>query len=141
MYERLSNHDYDGKKSKKGFFHYDDRGRKLEINKDILEYFPAQKIKMSEKEIQERVIIPMINEAATVLQDQVVRTVEEIDLGIVFGIGFPRFRGGLLKYADSRGLDNILKVLDQYAQDLDGKRFEACSLIRELGKKKRTFYN
>jgi len=141
MYEGLSNLEYDGKKRKKGFFHYDDRGRKLEINKDILEYLPAQKIKMSEKEIQERVIIPMINEAATVLQDQVVRTVEEIDLGVVFGIGFPRFRGGLLKYADSRGLDNILKVLDQYAQDLDGKRFEACSLIRELGKKKRTFYN
>jgi 3-hydroxyacyl-CoA dehydrogenase/enoyl-CoA hydratase/3-hydroxybutyryl-CoA epimerase len=140
MYERLSDLDYYGKKSKKGFFLYDDRGRKLEINKDILKYLPAWNIKMSEEEIQERVVIPMINEAATVLQDQVVRTVEEIDLGVVFGIGFPRFRGGLLKYADSRGLDNILKVLDQYAQELDAKRFEACSLIRELGKKKRTFY-
>ena len=140
MYERLSDLDYYGKKSKKGFFLYDDRGRKLEINKDILKYLPARNIKMSEEEIQERVVIPMINEAATVLQDQVVRTVEEIDLGVVFGIGFPRFRGGLFKYADSRGLDNILKVLDQYAQELDAKRFEACSLIRELGKKKRTFY-
>jgi 3-hydroxyacyl-CoA dehydrogenase/enoyl-CoA hydratase/3-hydroxybutyryl-CoA epimerase len=76
-----------------------------------------------------------------VLQDQVVRTVEEIDLGMVFGVGFPRFRGGLLKYADAKGLDNILRGLDQYAQDVDAKRFEACSLIRELGTKRRTFYN
>ena len=141
MYRRLCDLDCFGKKSKKGFFLYDDRGQKLEINKDILEYLPARRIKMSEEEIQERILIPMINEAATVLQDRVVRTVEEIDLGTVFGIGFPRFRGGLLKYADSRGLDNILRVLDQYARDLDPRRFEACSLIRQLGKKKGTFYN
>jgi 3-hydroxyacyl-CoA dehydrogenase/enoyl-CoA hydratase/3-hydroxybutyryl-CoA epimerase len=141
LYETLSGLDYNGKKSKKGFFLYDDQGRRLEINKDILRYLPARKIKMREEEIQERVLIPMINEAARVLQDQVVRTVQEVDLGAVFGIGFPRFRGGLLKYADSRGLDHILRVLDQYAQDLDAKRFEACSLIRELGKKKRKFYN
>jgi 3-hydroxyacyl-CoA dehydrogenase/enoyl-CoA hydratase/3-hydroxybutyryl-CoA epimerase len=141
MYKRLCHLDGYGKRSKKRFFHYDDQGRKLEMNKDIIECLPARKIKMSEEEIQERVLIPMINEAATLLQDQVVRTVQEIDLGIVFGFGFPRFRGGLLKYADSRGLGNILRVLDQYAQDLDAKRFEACSLIRELGEKKRTFYN
>jgi 3-hydroxyacyl-CoA dehydrogenase/enoyl-CoA hydratase/3-hydroxybutyryl-CoA epimerase len=141
MYERLSDLGCYGKRSKKGFFHYDDQGQKLEINKDILELLPAQKIRMSEEEIQERVFIPMINEAATVLQDQVVRTVEEVDLGIIFGVGFPRFRGGLLRYADSQGLDNILKVLDQYGRDLDAKRFEACSLIRDLVKKKQTFYN
>jgi 3-hydroxyacyl-CoA dehydrogenase/enoyl-CoA hydratase/3-hydroxybutyryl-CoA epimerase len=141
VYERLSDLDYCGKKSKKGFFLYDDCGQKLEINRDILEYLPARRINMSEEQIQERLLIPMINEAAVVLQDQVVTTAGEIDLGIVFGTGFPRFRGGLLKYADSRGLDNILRLLDQYAQHLDAKRFEACSLIRELGKKNRTFYN
>ena len=141
MYERLWDLDGCGKKSKKGFFLYDDRGQKLEINKDILEYLPVRRIQMSEEQIQERILTPMINEAATALEDQVVRTAEEIDLGIVFGAGFPRFRGGLLRYADSRGLDHVLRVLDRYAQELDPKRFEACSLIRDLGKKNRTFCN
>jgi 3-hydroxyacyl-CoA dehydrogenase/enoyl-CoA hydratase/3-hydroxybutyryl-CoA epimerase len=141
IYEKLFDLGCFGKRSKKGFFRYDDQGRKLEINKDILKSLPAQRIRMSEEDIQKRVIIPMINEAATVLQDQAVKTVEEIDLGLVFGVGFPRFRGGLLRYADSQGLDNILRALDEYAKDLDARRFEACSLIREMVKKQETFYD
>jgi 3-hydroxyacyl-CoA dehydrogenase/enoyl-CoA hydratase/3-hydroxybutyryl-CoA epimerase len=140
LYDKMSDLTYYGKKSKKGFFHYDDQGRETDINEGLLECLPARKVKMSEKDIQERVLLPMINEAAMVLQDRVVRTVEEIDLGLVFGIGFPRFRGGLLRYADSKGLDNILKALDQYARDPDARRFEACALIREMVKKKKAFY-
>jgi len=140
VYDKMSDLTYYGKKSKKGFFHYDDQGREIDINEDILECLPARKVKMSEKDIQERVLVPMINEAAIVLQDRIVRTVEEIDLGLVFGIGFPRFKGGLLRYADSKGLDKILRALDQYARDLDAMRFEACALIREMVKQKKTFY-
>jgi len=140
VYDKISDLTYCGKKSKKGFFHYDDQGREIDINEDILECLPARKVKMSEKDIQERVLVPMINEAAIVLQDRIVRTAEEIDLGLVFGMGFPRFRGGLLRYADSKGLDKILRALDQYARDLDAKRFEACALIREMVKQKKTFY-
>jgi hypothetical protein len=47
----------------------------------------------------------------------------------------------LLRYADSQGLDNILRALDEYAKDLDARRFEACSLIREMVKKQETFYD
>lgn len=140
VYDKMSHLTYYGKKSQKGFFHYDDQGRETDINEELLEYLPARKIKMSEKDIQERVLVPMINEATIVLQDRIVRTAEEIDLGLLFGIGFPRFRGGLLRYADSKGLNNILKSLDQYARDLDAKRFEACALIREMVKQKKTFY-
>ncbi len=140
VYDKISDLTYCGKKSKKGFFHYDDQGREMNINEELLECLPARKVKMSQEDIQERVLVPMINEAAMVLQDRVVRTVQEIDLGLLFGIGFPRFRGGLLRYADSKGLDNILKALDQYARDQDAGRFEACALIREMVKQKKTFY-
>ncbi len=141
IFEKISKSGYYGKKSKKGIFHYDDRGRKLEINKDILKLLPAEKIKMNENDVQKKVIIPMINEAATVLQDGIAGTVEDIDLALIFGAGFPRFRGGLLKYADSLGLDNILKTLDQFAEDTDTVRFEPCSLIRELAEKNKSFYS
>jgi 3-hydroxyacyl-CoA dehydrogenase/enoyl-CoA hydratase/3-hydroxybutyryl-CoA epimerase len=141
LYERLSDLDHYGKKSKKGFFHYDDQGRESGINQDILGLLPAQKISMSEQDIHKRIMMPMINEAATVLQERVVRTVQEIDLGLIFGAGFPRFRGGLLRYADSQGLDNILRALDACAKDLDAERFEACSLLREMAAKQDTFYN
>ena len=95
---------------------------------------------MSEEDIQNRVFTPMINEAARVLQDGIVGTAEEVDLGLIFEVGFPRFRGGLLRYADSLGGDKVLSQLDQYAQQVDAKRFEACSLLRELVKKNGGFY-
>lgn len=140
VHDKMSDLPYYGKKSKKGFFHYDDQGREMEINEDILDLLPPRKIKMSEEDIQTRVLIPMIIEAAMALQDQVVKTPEEIDLGLIFGIGFPRFRGGLLRYADSKGLDKILRALDPCARDPDARRFEAYALIREMVKQKKTFY-
>ncbi len=141
IYEKFADLNCYGKKSKKGFFHYDEQGRKTGPNKDILNLLPVRKINMGEKDIQKRVVLPMINEAARLLQNQVAGTVEEIDLGLVFGAGFPRFRGGLLKYADSLGVDTVLKGLDQYAEDIDRKRFEACSFMREMVKMKETFYH
>ncbi len=141
VFGKLSGFNYYGVKSKKGFYHYNDRGIKTGMNEEVLQLLPARKIKMREKDIQKRVIIPMINEAAYVLQDRIAETVEDIDLALVFGTGFPRFRGGLLKYADTLGLDNVLQALDHYAEDLDTKRFKACSLIEELAEKDGSFYN
>ncbi len=116
-------------------------GRKSELNEEISQLLPVQKNKMSEDDIQKRIIIPMINEAAYVLQDQVAETVEDIDLALVFGAGFPRFRGGLLKYADILGPDYILRMLDQCAKNVDQKRFEACSLIKVMAEKNIKFYD
>jgi 3-hydroxyacyl-CoA dehydrogenase/enoyl-CoA hydratase/3-hydroxybutyryl-CoA epimerase len=95
---------------------------------------------MSEIDIQMRLFLPMINEAAIILQDEIVTTASAVDLGLIFGIGFPPFRGGLLRYADFEGPDKILGALNNFAATVDGERYKACSYLVQLVESKMTFY-
>jgi 3-hydroxyacyl-CoA dehydrogenase/enoyl-CoA hydratase/3-hydroxybutyryl-CoA epimerase len=129
-----------GKKNAKGFYLYDEKSKALGINPDVEELLPAQKKKMSETELQMRLFLPMINEAATILKDEIVKTASEVDLGLIFGIGFPPFRGGLLRYADAEGLDKILAALNNFSETVDLERFRPCSYLVNLVESKTTFY-
>lgn len=55
----------------------------------------------------------MVNEASLILTDKIAQSAEDVDIGMVWGTGFPAYRGGLLQYADHRGLDNIVKRLNE----------------------------
>lgn len=129
-----------GKKTSKGFYLYDEKGKVTGANDEALALFPKASKKMTEVEIQKRIILPMINEAATVLEDKIVDSANEVDLGLIFGIGFPPFRGGLLKYADSEGLDRIREELLKYADSVDKDRYTPCKLINDLVADKKKFY-
>jgi 3-hydroxyacyl-CoA dehydrogenase/enoyl-CoA hydratase/3-hydroxybutyryl-CoA epimerase len=95
---------------------------------------------MSESELQMRMFLPMINEAAAILQDGIVQTADDVDLGLIFGIGFPPFRGGLLRYADSEGLDKIHDALKKFAESVNKDRYTPNSYLSELVETKTTFY-
>jgi 3-hydroxyacyl-CoA dehydrogenase/enoyl-CoA hydratase/3-hydroxybutyryl-CoA epimerase len=82
----------------------------------------------------------MINEAATILHDGIVKTAGEVDLGLIFGIGFPPFRGGLLRYADSEGLDKIHSALKNFSETVDRERYTPSSYLTDLVESKTTFY-
>jgi 3-hydroxyacyl-CoA dehydrogenase len=88
----------------------------------------------------------MVNEAALCLEEQVVAGPRELDLATVFGMGFPPFRGGLLKYADRRGLRDVLVALRRIheAPDLKARpnreRFHPVALIRDLAEREATFH-
>ena len=84
---------------------------------------PAEKPPMSDAEIEERLVLPMINEAAFCLEESVVARPEKLDLAMIFGTGFPPFRGGLLRYADEVGAGSI-------AQRLVGARPPVRSAVR-----------
>ena len=67
-------------------------------------------------------------------------TANEVDLGLIFGIGFPPFRGGLLRYADSEGLDKILQALQGYSQSVSADRYKPSKYLENLVASKMSFY-
>ncbi len=129
-----------GRKTSKGFYIYDENGKVAGPNAEALAIFPKASKKMTEVEIQKRIFLPMINEAATVLEDKIVENAMAVDLGLIFGIGFPPFRGGLLKYADSEGLERIQAELVSHAESVDKARYTPCKLINDLVAQKKKFY-
>jgi 3-hydroxyacyl-CoA dehydrogenase/enoyl-CoA hydratase/3-hydroxybutyryl-CoA epimerase len=129
-----------GKKTSKGFYLYDDKGKVTGPNPEVEELLPKEKKKISESELQMRLFLPMINEAAAILKDGIVQTASDVDLGLIYGIGFPPFRGGLLRYADSEGLDKIHNALKNFSETVDKNRYTPNSYLTNLVETKTTFY-
>jgi len=91
------------------------------------------------KEIVERCVLMMLNEAALCWDEGVIRSLRDGDIGAVFGIGFPPFLGGPFRYADSLGIAELVAKLEQYRQRL-GERFAPAEILRRMAKEKRTFH-
>ena len=81
----------------------------------------------------------MINEAAGVLDDGVAADAPAVDLAMVMGTGFPPFRGGLLRFADSFHLRAVHRIARELQAEL-GDRFEPPPLLADLARRNRTFY-
>lgn len=130
-----------GKKTNKGFYLYDESGKDVGVNEEAMKLLPPSTKKMSEIDIQMRVFLPMINEAASCLGDGITDRASTVDLALIFGIGFPPFRGGLLRYADSEGLDRIVEALKRLAGTVDAERFKPVPFLEELVASKKKFYD
>lgn len=109
-----------GKKDNKGFYQYKD-GHSDGINPDIRKFVSGSNKDKPEQQVQ-RMMYLMVNEAARCLEEGIIKTPEDIDTGMIFGTGFPPFRGGLCKYADTEGFDSLGKTLKEYSEKF-GKRF------------------
>ncbi|MBC7427008.1 MAG: enoyl-CoA hydratase/isomerase family protein [Bacteriovorax sp.] len=129
-----------GKKNSKGFYLYDEKGKPTGPNPEAEELLPKEKKKMSESDLQMRLFLPMINEAASILRDGIVNTASDVDMGLIFGIGFPPFRGGLLRYADGQGLDKIHNALKNFSETVDKARYAPDAYLTNLVETKTTFY-
>ena len=130
-----------GKKSNKGFYLYDEKGKVAGLNTEVDSLLPSEKKKLSESQLQMRLFLPMINEAAAILKDGIVDRASDVDLGLIYGIGFPPFRGGLLRYADSEGLDKILSALSDFSETVDKNRYAPSSYLIDLVNSKMSFYD
>ncbi len=130
-----------GKKNKKGFYLYDENDREMGENEEISSLLPKKKNNMEETQIQMRLFLPMINESAYILKEKIVEKAQDVDLGLIFGIGFPPFRGGLLRYADTEGLDNIVSAIEKFSQDVSETRFKLAPLLKEMIESKKKFYD
>lgn len=132
-----------GKKNRKGFYHWDEKGKKQDVDQSVYADLglanPTDPL--DEKEVIQRGIFRIINEAALVLlEENIVATPQEVDLGMIMGAGFPPFRGGLLRYADSLGSQYIADELEVYNNKY-GERFKPMTPLRNMAKTQRTFYN
>lgn len=136
-----------GKKNSKGFYLYDERGKETGENPEVANLLAEKQKekggakKMSETEIQMRVFLPMINEASYILDEKIVERPSDVDLGLIFGIGFPPFRGGLLRYADSEGLDRIYQAIVKYNDEVSADRYAPSPFLKNLVDQKKRFYD
>ncbi len=110
-----------GQKNGKGYFHYeaDEKGRPTRSYNEEIESHIGQVSKVrkefSDDEIIARMMIPMCLETARCIEDGIVASAAEADMAQILGIGFPKFRGGALRYIDSIGADKFCQMADQYA--------------------------
>jgi 3-hydroxyacyl-CoA dehydrogenase/enoyl-CoA hydratase/3-hydroxybutyryl-CoA epimerase/enoyl-CoA isomerase len=131
-----------GQKTGSGFYSYsvDKKGRpKKDFVEEVFEIIGTPKKEYDTNEIIERMMLPLIFEVARCLDEGIVATAEEADMALLFGIGFPPFRGGALRYADETGLENIVAMADKY-QAL-GVSYEVPELIKQMVADNKTFYN
>ncbi|HEX4439258.1 MAG TPA: 3-hydroxyacyl-CoA dehydrogenase NAD-binding domain-containing protein [Thermoanaerobaculia bacterium] len=130
-----------GRKNGEGFYDYAG-SKRLRPSREAyaaLRVKPADKTPLPAEVIQSRLVLPMVNEAAFCLEDEIVRDPARLDLAMIFGTGFPPFRGGLLRWADSLGLGKVFTRLDDLSERL-GPRFAPAERIRELANAGRGFY-
>ena len=132
-----------GQKSGAGFFKYDDkkgRGRPdPDLPKLIAPYLRDEKQKFTAEQLTHRLFLPMFLEATRVLQEHLVRDVRDVDLGLIFGLGFPPFKGGLLFWADTVGAAKIVEWLQPLAHL--GERYEPTPLLLEMSAGNHRFYD
>jgi len=129
-----------GKKSGKGFYVHEGKG-KPSLNVD-LEKLPgiAARQPADPKLFHDRLILPMINEAARVLEEHVVDAPEDVDFGMIMGSGWAPFRRGPLRFADSLGATKVVNDLESLANRL-GDRFQACDRLKAMAAEGRKFYS
>ncbi len=124
-----------GRKNGQGFYDYRE-GKRVGPSHEAYEILGAARGRAStagQDEIESRLILSMINEAAYCMAEGVVASASKLDLAMIFGTGFPPFRGGVLRYADSLGSFRVVTSLDELAARL-GTRFQPAPLLREMAK-------
>jgi 3-hydroxyacyl-CoA dehydrogenase/enoyl-CoA hydratase/3-hydroxybutyryl-CoA epimerase len=94
---------------------------------------------IGEETVIERCVLPMINEAARCLEEGVVQSAAEVDLGMIMGTGFPPFRGGLLRYADTLGAQRLVDRLRVFEKQV-GPRFAPAPALVKMAEQGRRFY-
>ena len=130
-----------GRKNGKGFYDYDGtrRGKPSAEAYAVLRVKPPAQSALPPEVIEARLVLLMINEAAHCLEDAIVESPAKLDLAMIFGTGFPPFRGGLLRYADTLGANRVFTRLDDLSERL-GPRFAPAEKLRELANARLGFY-
>ncbi|WP_305371381.1 fatty acid oxidation complex subunit alpha FadB [Photobacterium leiognathi] len=134
-----------GQKNGIGFFSYslDRKGKpKKSLSEDahaLLAPVSKPQTEFESDAIIARMMIPMINEVVRCLEENIIATPAEADMALVYGLGFPPFRGGVFRYLDSLGLANYVALADQYAHL--GALYEVPQGLREKAAQGETYYN
>lgn len=133
-----------GHKASQGFYLYD--RQKPRVNPALDDLLGRLKgdviyrlVRLDREECQERLILPMVNEAAACLGEGIVTEPEAVDVALIFGTGWAPHRGGPLRYADQRGLADAVRILENLSREY-GPRFEPCPELRRRVTSAEAFY-
>jgi 3-hydroxyacyl-CoA dehydrogenase/enoyl-CoA hydratase/3-hydroxybutyryl-CoA epimerase len=128
-----------GRKGGKGFYQYDADGKKGSVDETIYDVIGGQRQETPASEIVDRCVLAMVNEAVRCLEEGILRSPRDGDIGAVFGIGFPPFRGGPFRYADSVGADHLVGQLEELNVRFQ-PRFEPADLLVDMASGRKVFY-
>jgi 3-hydroxyacyl-CoA dehydrogenase/enoyl-CoA hydratase/3-hydroxybutyryl-CoA epimerase len=126
-----------GKKTGSGFYLYSGKDKKEKtLDPNIYSLLGVNPVngKIPAEEIVARCVFSMINEAARCLEEKVVETPADVDLGMIMGTGFPPFRGGLLRYADAYGVAKVVARLEELEKKY-GMRFAPSEALKKVAQK------
>lgn len=131
-----------GRKGKSGFYRYDEQGNKVGVDDSVYRLYSSGVVRpdVSQAEIETRCVMAMLNEAVRCLEEGIIRSPRDGDVGGVFGIGFPPFRGGPFRYIDALGADRVVKELEE----LHGRftpRFAPAELLVAMARRGEKFYH
>ncbi|MBE3653741.1 multifunctional fatty acid oxidation complex subunit alpha [Vibrio navarrensis] len=139
VFDTLLNDGRKGRKSGKGFYTY--KGKKKEVDKSVYKLLKLKpESKLSDNDIALRCVLPMLNEAVRCLDDGIIRSPRDGDIGAIFGIGFPPFLGGPFRYMDQFGLKELVEKMNQFAEKY-GDRFAPCDGLLTRAGERRRFYD
>ena len=129
-----------GKKNDWGFYKYD-RDEPGEVDESVYEALSGglDRRSIAADLIRDRCWMAMLNECVHCLQEGIVEEPRDIDVGVIFGLGFPPFRGGILRYADSRGLGDIVETMHRLADEY-GDRLRPAGLLEQKASAGESFY-
>ena len=139
MLDNLVSDNRIGKKGGIGFYKYE--GKKKLSDSAINSYIEVkEKKQFNQEDLINRMVYPMINEAARCLEEKIAARPQDVDLGMIFGTGFAPFRGGLLTFADDEGISNVYESLQSLAES-DHNRFKPSSALENIYKSGKGFYD
>lgn len=133
-----------GQKNSKGFYRYelDRKGKPKKLADDevpaLLADVVAQGREFSDDEIVERMMIPLCIELVRCLEDGIVASPAEADMGLIYGIGFPPFRGGALHYLDQMGLANFCEMAKKY--EALGPLYQPTEKMKQMAAAGETYF-
>ena len=129
-----------GTKNGRGFYRYRDGKRGVPDGETYALIGSPTPRDLPPETLQERLVLAMVNEAAICLEDGIVAAPRDVDIAMVLGTGFPPFRGGLLRYADSIGIPIVADRLSRLAES-QGPWFQPAGLLQTMVREQRRFYD
>ncbi|WP_083417501.1 3-hydroxyacyl-CoA dehydrogenase NAD-binding domain-containing protein [Pseudovibrio denitrificans] len=143
--DRMCEQGWFGQKTSKGYYVYEDGARKGTPNPAVLDILTEERKEkqinaqnLSKEQILDRYMAAMVNEAAKVVEEGIALRPLDVDMTLIYGYGFPRWRGGPMQYADEIGLEKILSNIKAYAEE-DGYFWQPAKLLEELVASGRSF--
>jgi 3-hydroxyacyl-CoA dehydrogenase len=128
-----------GQKNGRGYYTYDPDTRAAtpdpeveQLIKDFAVSKGHEQREVTEQEILERLLYPMVNEGAKILEEKIAIRGSDIDVVWVNGYGWPVYRGGPMHWADSIGLAEIVSKIESYSESLGGKHWDLSPLLKSL---------